>query len=153
MHIYVYIFAFLLPLTPFPSHTHLFISRCEISKMPDANAALMEWYASLEDFWDCDRHLLDREFEGCDYSPLVLVEKHRVEEVHEMTPEDFVAYLRTWSSFNTWKEYHPNIKPDTADVLTQTLKEVLALEGEDTVPVEFVFFAIVLHRPEDRVTK
>lgn len=121
--------------------------------MPDANAALMEWYASLEDFWDCDRHLLDREFEGCDYSPLVLVEKHRVEEVHEMTPEDFVAYLRTWSSFNTWKEYHPNIKPDTADVLTQTLREVLALEGEDTVPVDFVFFAIVMQRPEDVAAK
>ena len=97
---------------------------------PDAaDAALLEWYATLDDYWDCDRRLLDREFGGTEYAPLVVVGKDRVEEVHGMDPPRLGAYLRTWSSFNTWKQRHPEVKPDTVDVLEGKLAAALAADG------------------------
>ncbi len=121
--------------------------RSHIPKVPAADAAMMEWYQSLDDVWDCDRALLDREFEGTDYAPFVQVGKHRVEETHLMTPERLGDYLDTWSSFRTWKENHPDVSPDTLGVLKEKLHAVLRKEGVETLPVEFVFFAVFLQRP------
>jgi len=64
-----------------------------------------------------------------------------------MTPERLVQYLDTWSSFRTWKENHPDVKPDTLAVLKGPLETALAKEGKKLLPVEFLFFAIFLQRP------
>ena len=121
--------------------------RSHIPKMPEADAAMMEWYTSLDDVWDCDRALLDREFAGTDFTPFVQVGKQTMEETHNMTPERLVQYLDTWSSFRTWKENHPDVKPDTLEVLKARLEVALAKEGKKLLPVEFSFFAIFLQRP------
>lgn len=123
--------------------------RSHIPKMPEADAAMIEWYDSLEDVWDCDRALLDREFAGTDYAPFVQAGKQTVEETHNMTPERLVSYLDTWSSFRTWKENHPDVKPNTLEVLKARLEAALAKEGKGRklLPVEFLFFAIFLQRP------
>jgi ubiquinone/menaquinone biosynthesis C-methylase UbiE len=125
--------------------------RTRIPALPEADAALLEWYDTLTDYWDAriDRHLLDREFEGANYRPLVQVGKDRVEQEESMTPARLAKYLRTWSAFNAWKKAHPDVKPDTVDVLEEKLAAALANAGRETLPVTFVFFAIYLQRPED----
>jgi ubiquinone/menaquinone biosynthesis C-methylase UbiE len=125
--------------------------RSHIPKMPQADAAMIEWYASLDDVWDCDRALLDMEFAGTDYTPFVQFSKQKVEETHMMSVEHLVGYLDTWSSFRTWKENHPDVNPDTLQVLSARLQAALAAEGEGRtlLPVEFSFFAIFLRRPGD----
>ncbi|KAM3577134.1 hypothetical protein VYU27_001051 [Nannochloropsis oceanica] len=121
--------------------------RSHIPKMPEADAAMVEWYTSLDNVWDCDRLLLDREFAGTDFTPFVQVGKQTVEETYHMTPERLVKYLDTWSSFRTWKENHPDVKPDTLEVLKARLEAALIKEEKELLPVEFLFFAIILQRP------
>lgn len=106
--------------------------RTRIPALPEADAALLAWYDTLLGYWDAriDRHLLDREFDGADYRPLVKVGKDRVEQEEGMAPARLAEYLRTWSAFNVWKERHPDVKPDTVDVLEGQLEAALAAAGE-----------------------
>lgn len=105
--------------------------RARIPGLPEADAALLRWYGTLEGYWDerCDRHLLDREFDGAAYAPLVQVGKDRVELEESMAPARLAAYLRTWSSFNEWKRRHPDVAPDTVGTLEAELAAALAATG------------------------
>lgn len=118
--------------------------RSRIPGLPAADAALLRWYDGLEGFWDprCDRHLLDAEFAGAVYAPLVQVGKDRVEQEEAMTPARLGAYLRTWSAYNAWRrrkrgpgDEEAAAGPDTVDVLEAELSAALAAAGERCVCV------------------
>ena len=98
---------------------------CRITDLPEAQAALTRWYDSLDDYWDCDRHFLDREYEGQDFSPLVQVKKERVEEPHDITVARLSKYLRTWSAYRTWRERNPEAK-DSVTVLEEEFEQILS---------------------------
>lgn len=109
--------------------------RSRIPGLPGADAALLRWYDGLDGFWDprCDRHLLDAEFAGARYAPLVEVGRDRVEQEEAMTPARLGAYLRTWSAYNAWKRRQPSdgdgAAPDTVDVLEAELAAALRAAG------------------------
>jgi ubiquinone/menaquinone biosynthesis C-methylase UbiE len=107
--------------------------RSRIPGLPEADAALLRWYDGLEGYWDprCDRHLLDAEFAGARYAPLVEVGRDRVEREESMTPARLGAYLRTWSAYNAWKRTQPSdgAVPDTVDALEGELAAALSAAG------------------------
>lgn len=108
-----------------------------------AHALFLKWYATLEPYWECDRHLLDTALSNADYGPLI--ETKRVEMAVERTLslDAYIGYLRTWSAFNTWRAKFPDA-PDSATQLHEELRELLG--GDAVLSLKTPFFAVYAER-------
>ena len=71
------------------------------------------------------------------------VERHEYPMPKPMTVEQYRGYLRSWSSYQTWREAHSSTDPDPLDAFTaELMRTSRAASLTDTLPVLFTVFAI-----------
>ena len=64
-----------------------------------------------------------------------------------MTVEQYLGYLRSWSSYQTWREIHSGDDRDPLDTFAaELMKTSRATSMSDTLPVLFTIFAIFARR-------
>jgi hypothetical protein len=101
-------------------------------------AAYNQFCRTIEPFWDpqCKRHLLENAFETESFAPLQVIERVRLDDSRMLTCAQLVGYLRSWSSYNTFKQQRAASEPDALDLVEQAVLHEIGADGkfEFTVP-------------------
>uniref|UniRef100_A0A7S2S4I1 Methyltransferase domain-containing protein n=1 Tax=Mucochytrium quahogii TaxID=96639 RepID=A0A7S2S4I1_9STRA len=110
---------------------------------PDLKPVFDAFYKSTMPLWHekCNRSVLDKSFEGVDFSPLRVVAKARVDEPTTMTTDAFLEYVKTWSAFTNVEDYslHDKLRKDFLEA---------GYQGEKDVTIHQGFFAVLLGPPK-----
>ena len=72
------------------------------------------------------------------------VERHEYLMPKPMTVQQYLGYLRSWSSYQTWREAHGSTDPDPLDAFTaELMRTSRATSLTDMLPVLFTVFAVL----------
>ncbi|KAJ2441379.1 hypothetical protein GGF42_007314 [Coemansia sp. RSA 2424] len=63
-----------------------------------------------------------------------------------MTLDEFRAYVKTWSSYKSWKDEHPH-DADIVDGFFDKQQSMLGISGGSEVEIEWPHFAIIARKP------
>ena len=75
------------------------------------------------------------------------VERHEFPMSRPMTVQQYIGYLRSWSSYQTWRERSGGSEPDPLEAFAADLGRTLGVSsGTDALPVLFSIFAIFARR-------
>eukprot|EP01134_Creolimax_fragrantissima_P005650 CFRG5650T1 len=118
-------------------------SICSVESSLKAKKLFEEYFHMLDNYWDCDRRLVDSAFEKVDF-PFLNVRRVMHYEDVTMSLASFDKYLQSMSSYRTWKETTGR-ENDTPDILASFMTELNMTLGENndgTVDVRIPFFMI-----------
>ncbi|KAF8072614.1 methyltransferase [Scenedesmus sp. PABB004] len=114
---------------------------------PGCGAALRRIYDDLGPFWDERKRSADRMYRGLEPSAdeFGSVELHELECPAELTPEQLVGYVSSWSAYAICRKTHPD-RPDPLAEFRRALLDALAAEGAapDTTLVARIPLCLIL---------
>ena len=123
-----------------------------------ADDAFKEFYSSLgshlplghrDNYWDCDRHLLDTGLAKVRFSPPMMQKDHTriwLNDTRIVSQTHFFEYLKTMSAYQTYSKKHPD-KPDLVEALMKNVQKTIGSSSD--IKVTFPFFMILARAPNE----